>query len=152
MAAYGGYAGFAWDRSSLWSPAVVLSAAHAFADDLVETGGVANLTLDALTLDACPVRVVLLVLEGRACATGLAGRLTAGGSNTFSAMAYTRPFAAAGGSARLSAVLARYLVLSGRFGATASLIRDAFEFSPEVFHRVASVTLEMELGIGLRFP
>jgi hypothetical protein len=152
MAAFGGYASFALDRSSIWSLGIVLSGSHAFANGLVESGGVADLTLDTLTLDACPLLLRVAVLEARGCASGLAGRLTATGTETYSGMSYTRPFAAVGGAVRLSAVVARYLVLSGRFGAAASLIRDAFEFSPEVFHRVASVTLEMELGLGLRFP
>jgi hypothetical protein len=152
MFAVGGYASLALDRSSLWSLAFVLSASHALAGDLVESGGVAHLTLDALTLDACPLLLRASLLEARGCATALAGWLAASGSVTYSPRSYTRPFAAAGGSLRLAAGVARHLVLSGRVGVTASLIRDAFEFSPEVFHRVEPVTLDAELGVGLRFP
>jgi len=44
------------------------------------------------------------------------------------------------------------LEIRGRFGAGATLIRDAFLFTPEVFYRAASVTLVGDLGLGARFP
>ena len=142
----------ALDREALWSPAIVVAGTHAWSSGLVETGGTAAFTLDALTLDACALRLHLAPLEARACGTALYGRLGASGSDTYSHASVTRPFAAAGGALFLSLELGRFFELSGRFGASASLIRDSFAFTPAVFHRTAAVTIAAGLGLGLRFP
>jgi hypothetical protein len=142
----------ALDREALWSPAVVVAGTHAWSNGLLETGGTAAFTLDALTLDACPLRLHLSPLEARACGTALYGRLTAVGSETYSPATSARPFAAAGGAVLLSLELGRFFELSGRVGASASLIRDSFAFAPAVFHRTAAVTFAAGLGLGVRFP
>jgi hypothetical protein len=140
-----------WDRNALWSPALIVSAMHTATGDLVESGGTAAFTLDAVTVDACPSRLTVAGADARLCATASAGRLLAEGSDTFSPASVTRLVAAAGGAASLDLGLGRFQ-LSARFGAAASLVRDAFQFAPLVFHRVASVTLTASLGVGLRFP
>jgi len=140
------------DREALWSPAVVVAGAHAWSSGLLEPGGTAAFTLDAVTVDACALRLHLAPFEARACGTALYGRLTATGSETYSQATSTRPFAAAGGALLLSLELGRLFELSGRFGASASLIRDSFAFAPAVFHRTAAVTLSAGLGLGVRFP
>ena len=142
----------ALDREALWSPAVVLAGTHAWSNGLVEPGGTAAFTLDAITLDACALRLHLAPLEARACGTALYGRLGASGSVTYSPASAARPFAAAGGALLLSLELGRVFELSGRFGASASLIRDSFAFTPAVFHRTAAVTIAAGLGLGVRFP
>ncbi|HSY38263.1 MAG TPA: hypothetical protein VLA79_02010 [Polyangia bacterium] len=142
----------ALDREALWSPALVVTGTHAWSNGLVETGGTAAFTLDALTLDACPLRLHLAPAEARACGTALYGRLGASGSHTYSQTTASRPFAAAGGALLVSLELGRLFELSGRFGASASLIRDSFAFTPAVFHRTAAVTMAAGLGLGVRFP
>ena len=142
----------ALDRDALWSPAVVVAGTHAWSGNLLESGGTAAFTLDALTVDACALRLHPARLEARACASALYGRLTAAGSDTYSQATASRPFAAAGGAVLLSLELGRFFELSGRFGASASLIRDSFAFAPTVFHRTAAVTLAAGLGLGVRFP
>jgi hypothetical protein len=142
----------ALDRDALWSPAVVVSATHAWSGGLVEPGGTATFTFDAASLDACALRLHLAFWTARACATALYGRLAASGSETYSPASATRPFAAAGGAALLSVELGRVFELAGRVGAGASLIRDSFAFSPTVFHRTADVTVAAGLGLGVRFP
>jgi hypothetical protein len=142
----------ALDREALWSPAVVIAGTHAWTSGLAESGGTAAFTLDALSLDACPARLHLAPLEARACGTALYGRLDAIGSVTYSPATATRPFAAAGGALLLSLELGRFLELSGRLGASASLIRDSFAFTPAVFHRTAAVIVAAGLGLGVRFP
>jgi hypothetical protein len=142
----------ALDREALWSPALVLTGTHAWSNGLVETGGTAAFTLDAVTVDACALRLHLAPFEARACATALYGRLAASGSDTYAQATDTRPFAAAGGAVLLSLDLGRLFELSGRFGASASLIRDSFAFAPAVFHRTAAVTFAAGLGLGVRFP
>ena len=142
----------ALDREALWSPAVVLTGTHAWSNGLVETGGTAAFTLDALTLDACPFRLHLAPAEARACGTALYGRLSASGSDTPAQATASRPFASAGGALLVSLELGRLFEVTGRFGAGASLIRDSFAFTPAVFHRTAAVTLAAGLGLGVRFP
>ena len=142
----------ALDREALWSPAAILWGTHAATSGLIESGGRAAFTLDALTLDACALRLHLSAFEARACASALYGRLAANGSETYSPSAATRPYAIAGGALLLSARVARLFEISGRLGGGASLIRDSFSFSPKVFHRTAAATLSAGLALGLRFP
>ena len=105
----------ALDREALWSPAVVVAGTHAWSNGLVEPGGTAAFTLDAITLDACALRLHLAPLEARACGTALYGRLGASGSETYSPATATRPFAAAGGAVLLSLELGRLFELIGAF-------------------------------------
>jgi len=142
----------ALDRSSLWSPAVILTLSHVWSGDLAEADGRAAFALDLLGLDACPIRLVLLRLEARACAAGALGRLSAQGSVAYDPRSVARPFATAGGAVRLEVPIGWRVEVRGRFGAGATLWRDAFEFTPDVFHRVASVTLVGDVGLGVRFP
>jgi hypothetical protein len=142
----------ALDREALWSPALVLTGTHAWSNGLVETGGTAAFTLDALTLDACPLRLHLAPAEARTCGTALYGQLGASGSHTYSAATASRAVAAAGGALLVSLELGRLFEVTGRFGASASLIRDSFAFTPAVFHRTAAVTMAAGLGLGVRFP
>ncbi len=141
------------DRAgSVWSPALVLSVVHAWTGDLGEPGGTAAFTLDAANLDACPVRLAAAGRwEARACASLLVGRLEAAGSNTYAPASAARPFAAGGASLLVAAGLGPRLVLGARFEAAASWTRDAYAFSPTVFHRAAAVTLAAGLSLGLRF-
>jgi hypothetical protein len=145
-------AAFALDRPSVLSPALALTVAHVWSGGLREDGGIATFTLGFVGLDACPIRLALARLEARVCAAGMLGRLAAEGSQTFSPRAVARPFATAGGSARLAVPLGSRVELRARVGAGATFWRDAFEFSPGVFHRVASVTLVGDVGIAVRFP
>ena len=142
----------ALDRVSLWSPAIILTLSHVWSGVRPELGGDADFVLDLFGLEACPVRVTALVLEARVCAAGALGRLAANGSNTYDPRSVARPFGTAGGTARLGVVLGSRVELRARFGAGVTLWRDAFEFSPNVFHRVASVTLVGDVGVGVRFP
>ena len=142
----------ALDRPSIWSPAAILTLSHVWSGALAEAGATAEFTLDLLALDACPLRLAALNVEARACAAGALGRLSAQGSNTYDPRSVSRAFATAGGSALLTLVLWSRVELRARLGVGATLWRDAFEFTPEVFHRVASVTLVGDVGIGVRFP
>ena len=141
-----------YERTSILSPALVLTFAHLWSDPLNEGAGTARFALDWAGLDACPVRLAVARIEVRACAAASFGRLTAEGSETYDPRAVARPFATAGGAARLSLLLPLHLEVRARFGAGATLWRDAFQFRPDVFHRVASVTLVGDVGIGVRFP
>src|SRR5262249_59387171 len=108
--------------------------------------------LDLLGLDAGPFRLVLLRVEARAGGAGSVGRLAAQGSRTFDPGSVARAFATAGGAARLAVPSGSRVQLRVRFGAGATLWRDAFQFDLDVFHRVGSVTLVGDVGVGVRFP
>jgi hypothetical protein len=140
------------ERASILSPAMMLTLAHAWSGDVVEPLGTAAFTLDLVSLDACPLRLLLLRVEARACAAGSLGRLAAQGSRTFDAGSVARPFATAGGAARLVLPSGSRVQVRIRVGAGATLWRDAFQFDRDVFHRVASVTLVGDVGLGVRFP
>lgn len=142
----------ALDRASILSPALVLTLTHVWSGGQMQSGGIAAFTLDLLALDACPFRVALLALEARACAAGSLGRLAAQGSQTYEPGSVTTPFGTVGGTVRLAVLFGSRVELRARFGAGATLWRDAFRFNREVFHQVASVTLVGDVGIGVRFP
>jgi hypothetical protein len=152
LPAVGAFLSAEMDRDSVWSPALALSARHGARDDVVEPGGTARFALDTLTLDLCPLRLRTSVLQARPCGAALGGRLAAQGSSTYSPHAYARPFAALGASLLIDVELGRHFLIAGRVGASASLIRDSFAFTPEVFHRVAWATLDFAAGVALRFP
>jgi hypothetical protein len=145
------YAIGALDRDALWSPALMLGLTVAWRSGFSEQGGTASFALVAASLDACVVRVRLSVVEARACASGLLGRLTASGSKTIEAASVPRLLAAAGGAAVLTAGLGSMLELSLRLAVGATLVRDSYEFAPNVFHHVASATTQASLGVGLRW-
>lgn len=140
------------DRASMWSPALVLGAMHLWRSGLDEAGGTASFTLDAASLDLCALRLRLAGLETQACASALAGRLAASGSETYSPAAVARPFVTAGGAILLDANLGSWIELSVRAGAGWSLARDSYAFSPTTFYRVDALAITTSLGLGVRLP
>lgn len=142
----------ALDRPSIWSPEARLTAEHGWQNGVDEPGGTASFALDALALDLCFLRLSVAAVDLRGCATATAGRLSASGSDTYSPASQARPFLAVGGAAILEIALGRWVELAGSVEAADTPIRDAFEFSPDVFHRISAMTLTFDLGIGVRFP
>ena len=140
------------DRGSIWSPAARLAFAHTRAGGLDQPGGTADFALDAATVDACPVSLEVASFAARACAAVTAARLTAQGGNTYSPRSRQRPFVAAGASLIAALGLGRRFQVDVRVAGGVPIIRDSFQFTPEVFYRVASVTLELDLGLSMRFP
>lgn len=139
------------DRPALWSPAIVLGISHAWRSGVHATGGTAAFALDAVTLEACPFRVVLAPFEGRACGAGLAGVLAARGTHTNNSPGTrSRPFAALGASALGTAKLHANIELWFRAAVQANLERYSFEFGPYVFHSTGPVTVGATIGVGWR--
>src|SRR4029079_14454882 len=93
----------ALERDGLWAPALFVGATHVWRNDLAETGGNASFTLDAATVDACPLRVGWSWLVARPLAAALLGRWSAPGANTEDAASAARPFATAGVAVAASA-------------------------------------------------
>jgi len=140
------------ESPSLWSPALVLAGHHAWRTDVQEPGGTASFTLDAATLDVCPLRLRLAPLEARPCVSALFGRFAARATDTFDPAAESvRPFGVVGAAAVMTAHLGWLLEASGRLAVGANLVHDSFEFSPAVFHTVPPISAAASLGIGLRW-
>jgi hypothetical protein len=138
------------DREGLWSPALVVGATHVWRSDLSEPGGAASFTLDAASLDACPLRLRWWRLTARPCASALIGRLAAQGSSTAQAAGAARPFGAAG--AVIAAGLGSPIELTARLGIGVTLLRDSYEFATNVFYRAAAVTVSASVGVGVHWP
>ena len=144
------YVTAALDRPGPWAPALILGGTHVWRSDLSEVGGAASFTLDAASLDACPLRWRRALLTARPCATALFGRLASQGSGAPMQAGASRPFAAAG--AALAIGFGARLEVSGRLGIGVTLLRDSYEFANDVFYRAAAVTISASLGVGMRWP
>jgi hypothetical protein len=142
----------AWDRDSIWSPALRLSAAHQALSGWATLGGTAAFALDQVEAQLCPIDLGAARVGLRGCAAGAAGRLTASGSDTFSAESHARLAASAGAAAVLNVALTGHLAVTGEAGAGYALRRDAFEFSPAIFYRVPALTWATSLGLAAQFP
>jgi hypothetical protein len=140
----------ALDRGGVWAPALFVGATRVWRSNLSEPGGTASFTLDAATLDACPLRLGGSRLVARPCVSALVGRLTASGSDTPDPATSARPFAAAG--AALTASLGTTVELSARLGIGMTLIRDSYHFGSTTFHRAGGITTTVSVGVGLRWP
>lgn len=147
------YATAGIDRRGAWSPALLLGAVHAWRSGVEEPGGTAAFTLNAVSLDLCPLRFRSSRLEVRPCASLLGGGFSARGTDTQNPVQESaRPFWMLGAAGVVTLALVWRLEASARVAVGANLVRDSFEFSPVVFHEVAPVTLGASLGLGVRLP
>ena len=140
----------ALDRDGPWSPALFVGVMHVWRSDLSQRGGSASFTLDAASVDACPLRLRWSRLAARPCASALIGRLATAGAESDNAASAARPFATAGGAVVVT--FDATVELSARLGVGATLIRDSYEFASSVFHRASPVTVSASLGVGFRWP
>jgi hypothetical protein len=138
------------DRDGLWAPALVVGATHVWRSDLAEAGGAASFTLDAASLDACPLRLRWSRLTARPCASALFGRLATEGSNTPQAANAARPFGVVG--AAISADFGGPIELTARLGIGVTLLRDSYEFATNVFYRAEAITISASVGVGVHWP
>ena len=115
----------------------------------VPAGGTASFTLDAASLDACPLRLRWSSFAARPCGSATIGRLTASGADTDAAASTRRPFAAAG--VTMVASFGTTIELSLRLGLGVTLIRDSYELATTVFHRASAITTSASLGVGVRW-
>jgi hypothetical protein len=140
----------ALDRESRWSPAIFLSLMHSWRSGLSQPGGSASFTLDAASVDACPLRLRWSRLAARPCASAMVGRFETRGADTDNAASAARPYATAGGAVIVT--VEAKVELAARLGVGATLIRDSYEFASSVFHRASPVTVSASLGVGFRWP
>jgi hypothetical protein len=137
-------------REGVWAPALFVGLTHAWRQRISEAGGDASFTLDAATIDACPLRVRLSWLAARPCASALVGRIAATGSRTENGSSAARPFAVAGAAATATAGSTVSLFVRLALGIT--LVRDEYEFGGDVFYRSGRLTASASVGVGLRWP
>jgi hypothetical protein len=140
----------AWDSEGVWSPAIVLGLFHAWRSGLEQSGGQASFSLDAATLDACPLRVPVAGLETRLCAAALLGRMAASGTGSFENSSHARLLATAGASGIFTLGLGKWVELNLRIGVGMALRRDSYQFQSNVFYETSRLTTSASLGAGLR--
>ena len=138
------------DRGGVWVPALFVGATHVWRNDLSETGGTASFTLDAASVDACPLRLGGSRLVARPCAAALVGRLATTGTDAGREASFARPFATAG--VAVAAGFGTTVEVSARLAAGVTLIRDWYDFNGVVFHRAGAITIAANVGVGLRWP
>jgi hypothetical protein len=81
-----------------------------------------------------------------------AGALLAKGSDTAAGQEHFRPWIVLGGSAFFMLYPAELLEVSLQAGIGAPLLRDQFQFRPDVIHEVPELVASTSFGLGLRFP
>ena len=140
----------ALERDGVWAPAVFIGLTHAWRSELSQPGGAASFTLDAASVDACPLRFGGSRLVVRPCASALVGRLASAGSDTEQGASAARPYSAAG--AALTATLGTTVELYARLGIGVTLLRDSYELGGMIFHRAGQITTTASLGVGLHWP
>jgi len=144
------YAVAALERDEIWAPALILGFMHAWRGGLDEPGGTAAFSLDAASLDACPIRWRSPPIEVRPCASATVGRMVSTGTDTDQQASAARPFVATGVAFNVS--VGDAFVVLGRFGFDLTLIRDSYQFGDAAFHRSGRFTMSAGLGLGVRWP
>jgi hypothetical protein len=115
-------------------------------------GGSAEFELDTVRLELCPLGLRLGRAALRACIQGELGELEASGSGLPDSRSAARPWRSLGVSGWLGVHPWPVLDLSLSGGLEHPLVRDRFEFNPEVFHEVGPVCGWLSLGAGLSIP
>jgi len=137
-------------RDGAWAPALAVGWTHLWRTGMAGAAATASFTLDAGTVDACPLRWRWSKLSLRPCASFLLGRLATRGSGTADDRGAARPFSTAGVS-----VQARFggtVQLTARLGLGVALVRDSYAFGDQVFYRAGFFTPTAALGAGFRWP
>ena len=105
-----------------------------------------------MRLELCPLGFRLGAAGIRACLDGELGELEAVGSGLPDARGAARPWRSVGVSGWAGLWPWPVLELSLSGGLEHPLVRDRFEFNPEVFHEVGPLGGWLSLGVGLSIP
>jgi hypothetical protein len=140
-----------WNRDSIVSPAIQIRGSHFWTHGYAAPGGVANFNLDTGTLLLCPVWLQEHRVSVQLCATGEAGRLLVRGTQTIKGTTRARPYVALGSSLSLEVEFLRGIALTGFANGAAPLLRDSFQFQPEVFYEVPALVLTAGAGLAVLF-
>jgi hypothetical protein len=115
-------------------------------------GGSAEFQLDTVRLELCPLGLRVAPAALHACIQGELGELEARGSGLPDSRSAARPWRSLGVSGWLGVRPWPALELSLSGGLEHPLVRDRFEFNPEVFHEVGPVCGWLSLGLALSIP
>ena len=110
-------------------------------------------TLQAFAMiDACPFALHSASVALRACFALSLGSPHTEGSNTSQPQSHDRPWRSAGGALLATwAPVPRFEVFgAARF--SANLVRDSYQFAPNVFHEAPPAAFAASLGAAFRFP
>jgi hypothetical protein len=140
-----------WNRDSIVSPSLQLRGSHHWMFGYVAPGGVASFSLDSGTLSACPIGLQEHRVSVQLCATFEGGRLLVKGTQTVNGSTRSRPYFAAGASLAVDVEFVRGFAVTGFANGAAPLLRDSFQFRPEVFYQVPVVVLTAGAGLAVRF-
>jgi hypothetical protein len=114
-------------------------------------GGVASFSLDSGTLSACPIGLQEHRVSVQLCATFEGGRLLVKGTQTVNGTTRSRPYFAAGASLAADVEFVRGFAVTAFANGAAPLLRDSFQFRPDVFYQVPVVVLTAGAGLAVRF-
>lgn len=145
------YVSLSHQQGGIWSPGFRFSTGYARRSGFEESAGSARFELFDVSLDLCPSQWGGISARLQFCGAANLGALRATGSETFRADQVVRPWAALGGALNLGFSPVQPLWLESRFGALVPLFRDEFLFDDSVFHRVWPVSLDISLGLAVRF-
>jgi hypothetical protein len=145
------FASLRWSRDSIFAPAVQLRLSHFWMFGYAAPGGVANFNLDTATVLLCPVWLQEHRVSVQLCATGEAGRLEVKGTQTQNPATRARPYVALGAAAAIGIDFGRGIAFTSFANGGAPLMRDSFQFRPEVFYEVPMVVLTAGAGVAVRF-
>jgi hypothetical protein len=140
-----------WTRDSVISPAVQLRISHFWMFGYAAPGGVASFNLDTATVLLCPIWLQEHRVSVQLCASGEAGRLWVKGTQTQNGATRGRPYVALGAAAAFGIDFGRGIAFTTFANGGAPLMRDSFQFRPEVFYEVPVVVLTAGAGVALRF-
>jgi hypothetical protein len=143
---------FAFYGSGIFAPAVQLAAAHVWVSHLSQPGGIADFQRTTVRLDLCPLGLRAGILTARACVSSAAGSLNAQGSDTYVPRTSSRGWLDLGTSLRATARIGPVFQVVAGVVLAVPLRRDEFAFRPDVFHKVAALSWEGQLGLEVRFP
>jgi len=153
MLGFGLTAMVAYERASVFSPALRLSLSHFARGDFAVAGGTAEFSLDVASVELCPLRAEAGPLRIYPCLLRVSGGLLrASGSSTVEPAARDRPWLELGASVLASLKPSRSLLLAVSASAGRPMIRDSFQFEPLEFHHVSALSLGLGLSAGVTFP
>jgi hypothetical protein len=152
MPGFGVYVELASNETASWSPSLRATVSRRWRAGFESRYGTAAFALTEAAVELCPIALRASGFALRPCGMITAGWLDASGSNTEAARDRVRPWSVAGASLRATARATDRLEFSAGVGAGYPLVRDRFEFEPEVFHEVPALAFSAVIGAGLRFP
>lgn len=116
---------------------------------LEQKAGVARFRLLTGRLSLCPLALHTGVFTLRPCASGTWGALNAKGTATSEPRDHTRPWGSLGGGLWAGVNATNELRIDLDAGVGMTLVRDAFQFEPDIFHRTSDVSVRVALGLSL---